>query len=78
MNRKNESFVSPVRHGERGQSLILMAALLVGLLSMAALVIDLGNAYFSYRELQASSDASGARRRPGSSECYRNSYCADL
>ncbi len=57
MNRKNESFVSPVRHGERGQSLILMAALLVGLLSMAALVIDLGNVYFSYRELQASSDA---------------------
>src|SRR5579862_1595122 len=55
MNRKH--FVRPVRNGERGQSLVLMAGLLIGLLSMAALVIDLGNVYFSYRQLQAATDA---------------------
>lgn len=57
MNRKNMRVVRSVRNGERGQSLILMAGLLIGLLSMAALVIDLGNVYFSYRQLQAATDA---------------------
>lgn len=45
------------RHPERGQSLLLMAGLLVVLLAMAAFVIDLGNAYYSSRQLQAATDA---------------------
>ncbi len=57
MNRKSNRSIRPVRNPERGQSLILMAGLLIGLLSMAALVIDLGNVYFSYRQLQAATDA---------------------
>ncbi len=45
------------RNPERGQSLLLMAGLLVVLLAMAAFVIDLGNAYYSSRQLQAATDA---------------------
>jgi Flp pilus assembly protein TadG len=56
----SENIVNSVRrsrHGQRGQTLLLMAGLLVVLLGMSAFVIDLGNAYFSLRELQAATDA---------------------
>ncbi len=42
---------------ERGQVLPFVMLLMVSLLGMAALVIDLGHAYFCYRELQAATDA---------------------
>ncbi len=57
MSTKRTRSIRPVRNPERGQSLVLMAGLLIGLLGMAALVIDLGNVYFSYRQLQAATDA---------------------
>ena len=58
------------RNGQRGQSLLLMTGLLVILLGMAAFVIDLGNAYFSSRQLQAATDAAalaGAEDLPNTS-----------
>jgi len=64
MKKYNESFASPVREGQRGQSLVMVAILLPVLLGMAALVIDLGYAYASYQELlgatQAAALAGGA------------------
>ena len=44
-------------HEQEGQVLYLVAALLVGLLGMAALSIDIGFALHGQRELQASADA---------------------
>ena len=41
----------PVRDGQRGQSLVMVALLLPVLLGMAALVIDLGYIYVSYQQL---------------------------
>ena len=64
MKKYNESFASPMRDGQRGQSLVMVAILLPVLLGMAALVIDLGYAYASYQELlgatQAAALAGGA------------------
>ena len=45
------------RHNERGQVLPIVALWMVFLLGMAALSVDLGNAYLSYRQLQAATDA---------------------
>ena len=44
-------------HEQEGQVLYLVAALLIGLLGMAALSIDIGFALHGQRELQASADA---------------------
>lgn len=69
MNRNRKYSTPRERHSERGQSLLLMAGLLVVLLGMAAFVIDLGNAYFSSRQLQAATDAAalaGAEDLPNS------------
>ena len=57
MNVRGKSFVRPLRDGQRGQALVLMAFLLVVLLSAAALVIDIGDLYYSYQELQAAASA---------------------
>ena len=49
---------------ERGQVLPITAIVMVGLLGMAALTIDLGRSFYTYRELQATTDAAalaGAR-----------------
>ncbi len=67
--KKRQNGISRQRHSERGQSLLLMAGLLVVLLGMAAFVVDLGNAYFSSRQLQAATDAAalaGAEDLPNS------------
>jgi len=45
------------RYGERGQSLVMVPALLTMLLGASALVIDMGNLYFSYQELVAATQA---------------------
>ncbi|HEY8104402.1 MAG TPA: vWA domain-containing protein, partial [Gaiellaceae bacterium] len=53
--------------GERGQVIVLIVLLLVVLLGMAALVIDVGYAYYAHRSLQASADAAalaGAQELP--------------
>jgi hypothetical protein len=54
---------------DSGQVLPMMAVLMVGLLSTAALSIDLGHAYYDYRELQSSTNAAalaGAQALPNS------------
>jgi hypothetical protein len=57
MKRNSESFVYPVRDGQRGQSLVMVAVMLVGLLAMAAFTVDLGEVYFSYQELVSATNA---------------------
>ena len=57
MKKNNASFAGPVRDGQRGQSLVMIAILLPVLLGMAALVIDLGYAYASYQELLSATQA---------------------
>jgi hypothetical protein len=42
---------------ERGQTLVITALMMAVVLGMGGLVVDIGNAYVSYRELQASTDA---------------------
>jgi Flp pilus assembly protein TadG len=57
MNRNGGSFVRRARKLERGQVVLLMLFMMVGLLGMAAMSVDVGVLYVSYRELQASTDA---------------------
>ena len=57
MNRHNKSFLRRAHKDERGQTLIMVSVMMVVLLAFAALVVDFGRVYFSFRELQASSDA---------------------
>ena len=54
-------------HEERGQVIVLVVVMLVVLLGFAALVIDVGYAYYAHRQLQASADAAalaGAQELP--------------
>ena len=53
MNGISDSFIRRKRDGQQGQVLVLMAFLLVALLSAAALVIDIGDIYYSYQELES-------------------------
>jgi Putative Flp pilus-assembly TadE/G-like/von Willebrand factor type A domain len=55
------------RTGEQGQVLVLVILFLVVLLGMAAMVVDVGYAYYAHRSLQASADAAalaGAQELP--------------
>jgi Putative Flp pilus-assembly TadE/G-like/von Willebrand factor type A domain len=55
------------RHGERGQALVIVVLFLVVLLGMAAMVVDVGYAYYAHRALQAQVDAAalaGAQELP--------------
>ena len=55
---------------EGGQAIVLVVVSLVVLLGMAALVIDIGYAYYAHRSLQASADAAalaGAQELPDAS-----------
>ncbi len=47
----------PVRDRQRGQALVFFALLLVVLLSAAAFVVDIGDLYFSYQELQGATNS---------------------
>lgn len=58
------------RANEEGQTIVLVAVLMVVLLALSAFAIDVGYAYFAHRSLQASADAAalaGAQRLPDSS-----------
>ncbi|MGO8731501.1 MAG: pilus assembly protein TadG-related protein [Terriglobia bacterium] len=57
MNQHNKSFLRRARKDERGQTLILVAFMMVMLVGFAALTVDFGRVYLSYRELQAATDA---------------------
>ena len=55
---------------ERGQTLPLMSFMLVTMLGMAALSVDFGRAFVSYRQLQSATDAAalaGAQQLPSTS-----------
>jgi Putative Flp pilus-assembly TadE/G-like/von Willebrand factor type A domain len=57
----------PGIRNERGQVVVLVVVMLVVLLGFAALVIDVGYAYYAHRQLQASADAAalaGAQELP--------------
>jgi len=50
-----------VKKREKGQSIILIVIALVGLIAMAALMVDGGNAYFNRRDAQTAADAGALR-----------------
>jgi hypothetical protein len=53
--------------GERGQAIVVVVLFLAVLLGMAAMVLDVGYAYYTHRSLQASADAAalaGAQELP--------------
>jgi hypothetical protein len=80
MKRNSESFVRPVRDGQRGQSIALVAVALVALVAMAALVVDLGEVYFSYQELLAATNAAalaGGEAIPSTSAPYATAVAYD-
>ncbi|MGA9056713.1 MAG: pilus assembly protein TadG-related protein [Terriglobia bacterium] len=67
MNQNNKSFLRRAHKDQRGQALVMVAFMMVGFFAMAAFVIDFGRIYFSFRELQASTDAAalaGAEAMP--------------
>ena len=56
---------------ERGQAVVIVVLMLVVLFGMAALVIDVGYAYYTQRSLQASADAAalaGAQKLPDATD----------
>ena len=57
MKMQNETFERPLRDGQRGQTLAMVALLLPVLLGMAALIIDLGYIYVSYQQLVSATQA---------------------
>jgi len=71
MNIPKASLATRLRYGERGQSLVMVPALLTMLLGASALVVDMGNLYFSYQELlsatQAAAKAAGQAMPNGNS-----------
>ncbi|MGA7871114.1 MAG: hypothetical protein WCA22_09460 [Candidatus Binatus sp.] len=62
--RNNEFIVRWLRGSPRGQSIVLVAGALVGLLAAVAFVVDVGRAYYAYQQLlvqtQAAALAGGA------------------
>ncbi len=69
MNLNNQSIVRRVGAGQRGQSIAMVMVSLLALLGVAALVIDLGNLYYSYQQLLAATQAAalaGAQALPNS------------
>ena len=56
---------------ERGQVIVLMVLMMVVLLGFAALVVDVGYAYYAHRSLQSSADAAalaGAQELPNATQ----------
>ena len=69
MNLNRESRLYRLFKDDRGQTLAMMSILLIGFLGTAALSVDLGRAFYGYRELQASTNAAalaGAHILPNS------------
>jgi len=57
MNQNGISFLRRALEDERGQVLPMMAVLMLGLLGMGAVVIDVGDVYYSYNKLVISTNA---------------------
>jgi hypothetical protein len=67
----------PSGGNERGQALVIVVAFLVVLLGMAAMVIDVGYAYYAHRNLQADVDAAalaGAQELPDPARAQAIAY----
>ena len=67
--------------GERGQAVVIIVLFLAVLLGMAAMVLDVGYAYYTHRSLQASADAAalaGAMELPdaGRAQVFARDYGA--
>ncbi|HEY7707517.1 MAG TPA: pilus assembly protein TadG-related protein [Gaiellaceae bacterium] len=65
------------REGERGQALVMVVLFLFVLLGMAAMVIDVGYAYYAHRSLQAQADAAalaGAQELPDPTRAQAVAY----
>jgi len=70
LNLDGKSIVSRVHKNQRGQVLPMVAVFMVGFFGMCAFSIDVGRVYFSYNELQSTTDAAalaGAQALPTSS-----------
>jgi Flp pilus assembly protein TadG len=68
MRRTRASLLRRLYKNERGQILVFVALAMVALLAMVGFVVDVGDFYYSYHELQASSDAAalaGGSALPG-------------
>lgn len=68
---------TPRRHREGGQALVIVVLFLFVLLGMAAMVIDVGYAYYAHRNLQADVDAAalaGAQELPDPSRAEAVAY----
>ncbi len=78
MNETLKSFAVRLFKDQRGQMLPVMALMLTGLLGMSALAVDIGRAYASYRDLQATTNAAalaGATGLPaGTATQYATQY----
>jgi Flp pilus assembly protein TadG len=70
LNLDGKSIASRVHKNQRGQVLPMVAVFMVGFFGMCAFSIDVGRVYFSYNELQSTTDAAalaGAQALPASS-----------
>jgi hypothetical protein len=81
MSLDKGSFIPRRRDGERGQTLVMVPVLLAGLLCAAAVVVDIGNLYFSYQELlsatRAAAVAGGQAMPNGNATTVADQYSGD-
>ena len=81
MSLDKGSFIPRRRDGERGQTLVMVPVLLAGLLCAAAVVVDIGNLYFSYQELlsatRAAAVAGGQAIPDGTATTVAYTYSGD-
>jgi len=81
MSGPRDSAIALARRDERGQALPFVAFLLVAILGAAALVIDIGNLYYSYMQLvgitQAAALAGGAAVPNGTAQNTAYQYSGD-
>ena len=81
MNLNRESRLYRLFKDDRGQTLAMMSILLIGFLGTAALSVDLGRAFYGYRELQASTNAAalaGAHILPNSGSAAKATSFSSL
>ena len=69
MKQRAQSFVYRLLKDQDGQVLPVMAFVMIGILGMGGMVLDMGHVYYSFNELQASTNAAamaGAQTLPNS------------
>lgn len=65
MSARVKRIARRVLRDESGQTLIMMAVLMIGFFGMAAIVADVGDVYYSYSELRSSTDAAALAAAQG-------------